>query len=373
MFPFPLYLILDYLDLHDATELRTVCRDMCAGVAAHLWTDPSRVNQIEPWRACFPRATTLYYAGRSKVFFPQRLRVLTVVGSKLFSRSFKRLKRLTDVCLRNCRGVSRVLPCLSKLKTLDLSFSTFDGQALRHLTALESLVIQGCRGVSNADLARLKSLSYLDISETSHLDTALLELPRLRSLCVNAAPDAVQVVAWLVLDTLCACNVYADANWALPHGLKSVCLANTPGPDARLRALVGVEAADLSGTTYDVLTPLDGVRELTLCRASLSGLRDLRGCLKFLDISYAVAHPSSTFGHLSYIGLLRAHGCDWLDADVFEYVKGVYHLEMKCLLQDADVVRDFCVRLNVNVVYTCTCSAAKFRFFEGPVVWVEPC
>ena len=143
--------------------------------------------------------------------------------------------------------------------------------------------------------------------------------------------------------------------------------------DARLRALQGCESVDLSGTDFDVFTPLEGVAELKLHRASLRGLRDLRGTLDVLDISFTKPHPSSTFGHLTRLGLLRAHGCSWLDATVFEYVDRVDELEMTCVHQAAFVMRDFCRRLGVRVVHTCDCSAYKFKFPEGPIVWVERC
>jgi len=366
-------LLLPYLDLLDGTALRAVCRELRDAVTDYVWTDRVPVRAIERWRACFPRATSLFYIGRSKVFFPQRLRILVVFGSKLFSRAFRRLKALTHVTLRSCHGVTAVLPLLSRLKTLDLSYCRFHGDALRELTAVESLVVQGCKGVTNADLAPLTTLRRLDISETYRIDTALLELPNLRHLCVNSAPDSVSVLCWLALDSLCACNIPADIDWALPRGLKRVVLMNSPGPDARLRALHGCESVDLSGTDYDVFTPLEGVAELKLHRASLCGLRDLRGPLPVLDISYTRPHPSSTFGHLTHIGLLRAHGCSWLDAAGFEYVGHVDELEMTCVHQAAFVMRDFCRRLGVRVVHTCDCSAYKFKYPDGPIVRVERC
>jgi hypothetical protein len=364
--------LLPHLDLLDATALRAVCRELRDAVADYMWTDRVPVHHIERWRACFPHATSLFYIGRSKVFYPQRLRILIVFGSKLFSRAFQRLKALTHVTLRSCHGVTAVLPLLSRLKTLDLSYCRFHGDALRELTAVESLVVQGCKGITNADLAPLTTLRRLDISETYRIDTALLELTNLRHLCVNSAPDSVHVLCWLKLDSLCACNI-PDVEWSLPHGLKRVILMNSPGPDARLRALRGCESVDLSDTDFDVLAPLEGVAELKLHRASLRGLRDLRGVLSILDISYAKPHPPSTFCHLTVIGLLRATGCTWLDATVFEYVDRVDELEIFCVYQAAFVMRDFCRRLKVRVVHTCDCSAYKFKFPGGPVVRVDRC
>jgi hypothetical protein len=365
-------LLLAYLDLFDATAIRAVCRELRDAVTDYVWSDRVPVKAIERWRACFPHATSLFYIGRSKVFFPQRLRVLVVFGAKLFKRAFRRLKALTHVTLRSCRGVTAVLPLLSRLKTLDLSYCRFHGDALRELSAVESLIVQGCKGITNADLAPLTTLRKLDISETYRLDTALLELPNLRHLCINSAPDAAAVLCWLTLDSLCACNL-PDGDWALPRGLKRAILMNSPGPDRRLRALQGCESVDLSDTDYDVLAPLEGVAELKLHRASLRGLRDLRGALDVLDISYTTVHPPSTFCHLTRLGLLRAHGCTWLDAAVFEYVDRVDELEMSCVAQPAFVMRDFCRRLDVRVVRTCDCSASKFKYPQGPVVWVDRC
>ena len=142
---FPLHLLLQtnlllsYLNLLDATAARAVCRELRDAVTAYVWSDRVPVRAIERWRACFPHATSLFYIGRSKVFYPQRLRILVVFGSKLFSRAFRRLKALTHVTLRSCRGVTAVLPLLSRLKTLDLSYCRFRGDALRELTAVESL------------------------------------------------------------------------------------------------------------------------------------------------------------------------------------------------------------------------------------------
>jgi len=373
MLPFPLHLLMDCFETWDAVALRLVDRGMLDAVTNHEWNDLSPVRNIAPWRASFPHAKTLAYLGDEQVYFPQRLRILYIQQFKVFSRAFRRMKQLRVISLRACRGVGRALPYFSRLVVVDLSFSRFAGANLCHLRSVTDLTLQGCKQVLNDDLAPLKTITRLDISETDGIDVGLMALPQLRHLRMNGAQQAVNVLCWLTLESLCANNIFAHWDWMLPKGMQVVCLNNVPGHDKRLEALVGACTVDLSDTDFDRLTPLQGVCELALRAASLRGLRDLWGPIRVLDISNTRAHPPSTFGHFTHIHRLVANQCHWLDAESLQYVGSIDALEMKCVLQPAVAMRRLCERLGVRTVYTCACSSYKFKFENGPVVSSHTC
>jgi len=353
---------MQFLDLMEARRLRTLSREFCAAVKAYAWSSDVLVRSIFLWHACFPLATTLRYVG-TPIFVPRHLQILRLDGARLFAGAF-RDTRLKYVTLKGCKNVAAVLPLLSGLRTLDLSFSAFLGPALRHLKRVKQLSVRGCVRLTDDDLAPLTTLESLDISGTD-LDRVLPELPRLKQLRLTHAARALPRLA---LDTLSACGV---ENLELPWGIKKANLAGITGSDDLLCPLIGATHVNLNDTKFDRLSPLQGVQELRLARASLRGLRDLRD-LAHLDMTDTMPHVPATFGNLGHIGTLVASYCDWIHVDTFKYVR-IDTLEMLCVRQSAQTMRLLCERTRVRRVTTCLCSCHKFEFPGGPLLCVISC
>jgi hypothetical protein len=368
---FPPHLLLEYVTLFEAGVLRLVSTEFRDAVAAVPWTSDYPVKRLKLWRACFPRAVSLFYVGKKPAYLPRHLRFVRLDSVSLSTRLFERNK-LEKVSLHGCRNIGYVLPYLSSLKTLDLSYAKFPGKALSHLTAVETLALRNCAWLTDDDLAPLTTLTTLDVSNTFYVDAVFPNLPNLRHLRLDGSTTLLTTLPRLTLETLCACHMVYKLH-DLPWGLKKVCLRNTCGPDDALRPLVGVQEVDLSQTDYDRLAPLQGVRRLICCDgASLRGLRDLRGDIDYLDISETAPHPPSTFG-FDRIGTLILLNCHWVDVDTFKYVQCVDELEMSCVKQCAFTIRTVCKQLRVKRVTTCVCSEHKFKFEGGPVVKTLDC
>jgi hypothetical protein len=364
---FPLHLLLDFIDMFEAGKLRGVCRAFREAVTVYAWTDVVPVRSMKPWRASFGGATTLWYVGKRPVFyFPKQLRVLYLEGVKLVPFKFRRLQ-LTSATLKCCWNIDCVMPYFAKLQSLDLSYSTFSGEALRYLTCVETLVMRDCARLTDDDLRPLKTLTSLDMSGTYQIDRVLLELPKLKNLGMNGCRN-VRSLSRLSIETLCACGLIANELFGLPFGLKKVCLANTHCDDDVLCPLTDAFEVDLCDTNFDRLAPLQGVKILGLARASLRGLRDLRGPLEQLEISDTRPYGPATFGHLTTVGTLTAHLCPWIDTNTFKYLQRVDVLEMACATQSAETMCAICTRLHVRTVHTCYCSVHLFEFPGGPKV-----
>lgn len=364
---YPHHLVLEFVPLLDARALRTTCREFRASVAEQEWTDMTPVRNLKLWRECFPRATFLFYAGRKLLYLSKYITEVHLDGVKIVPSAFRTcvLQRAT---FHGCR-LDLVLPALSYVQKLDLSFSSFEGRLLQHLRVVDTLAVRGCVYLTDDDLLPLQTLTALDISNTYYIDRVLPKLPRLKILSINGCRSEIRSLSRLTLDVLYARHM---SGLVLPSHLKKVCLAFTYGDDDSLTPLAGVEEVDLQNTGYDRLTPLQGVKRLDLSQSITRGLRDLRGTIDHLNISETSPFPPSTLGNLTVIHSLTANYCHWLNTDTLKYVK-VNVLEMLCVRQSKETMQVICKRLGVKRVNTCECSKHKFKFDNGPIIHAIEC
>ena len=142
--------LLDFFDTHQACDLRLVCREFQAAVAAHPWEDRGTVilGSIGAWRACYPRARC---ANMRKLAWGG---VGVVRRAPVVDADFVHLEGLWEVDISGCRAVT------------DAAFV--------HLRGIQKLCIWGCDQVTLTDAAfiHLRGIRVLNMGHCAQLTDA---------------------------------------------------------------------------------------------------------------------------------------------------------------------------------------------------------
>ena len=178
--------LLQFFDTQDACELRLVCREFQAAVAAHPWEDRETVilGSIGAWRACFPRARC------ANVFFDE-------VGegfrhTPLVDADFVHFVGLWELDMSCCRAVTdAAFVHLRGIRVLDMSYCsqpTITDAGLAHLVGIQKLCIEGCRQatLTDAALAPLRGIRVLNMGLCPQLtDAAFAHLKGIHTLIME--------------------------------------------------------------------------------------------------------------------------------------------------------------------------------------------
>ena len=170
--------LLEFFDTRQACDLRLVCREFLAAVAAHPWEDRDTVilGSIGAWRACFPRARCASVDG-----WLRRTPVVDVY--------FVHFEGLWELDMRWCKGVTdAAFLHLRGIRVLDMTLcgqTTITDAGLAHLVGIQKLSIMGCSQatLTDAAFAPLRGLRVLNMSECPQFtDAAFMHLKGIHTL-----------------------------------------------------------------------------------------------------------------------------------------------------------------------------------------------
>ena len=192
--------LLDFFATPEACELRLVCREFQAAVAAHPWEDRKTVilGSIGAWRACFPRARCANV--RMLPLFWHTHRTAPLVDADfvhfegLWELNMSFCKDVTDAALAHLRGI-RVLNMSGCLQL------TLTDAGLAHLAGISRLSIAHCSqaSITNAAFAALRGIRVLNMSGCPQFtDAAFAHLQGIHSLIMDGCTQLTITDAALV-------------------------------------------------------------------------------------------------------------------------------------------------------------------------------
>ena len=170
--------LLEFFDTRQACDLRLVCREFLAAVAAHPWEDRDTVilGSIGAWRACFPRARCASVDG-----WLRRTPVVDVY--------FVHFEGLWELDMRWCKGVTDAafvhLRGIRVLNMWECNQPTITDAAFAHLVGIQKLCMWCCDQASLTDAAfiHLRGIRVLNMGHCNQLtDAAFYHLKGIHTL-----------------------------------------------------------------------------------------------------------------------------------------------------------------------------------------------
>ena len=296
-------LVLPYLTLGDAAQLRRVCWRLRAAVAAHRWDDRSTaVYDLSSWRRAFPRATACRLGrcvvAQSDLLCLRQLRWVVFEAGVEPSPGALRDVPSTMHVFSAARGLDlwrchslhfsdRELRQLSHVRQLMINAVGVSDAGLVALSTVEELrmVTSGMSRITDRGLTSLRHIVQLDLMGAHVLDmgactrAGFIQLaPTLRRLRLQSIPNLHlddSVFSALKLESLfldeCPLVTLSDAGLAALASLRELHLIYMPGfscTDWGISQLAGIEVLQIYGCGDAVITD-DGV-------AALSGIHTLQ-------------------------------------------------------------------------------------------------
>ena len=239
--------------------LRATCKEACAAVTAHAWTDihtvvPSR--GLATWRRCFPN-------------------VRSAAAEIVRDKDFKHLKGL---------------------QVLWAQHGTFSGAGLVHLHGIKELWMHGSRGFEGRHLVHLRGIHTLDISSSNVTDADLKHLSGIHTLrmwkCVDITGEGFVHLGGIHTLLMSECSSVTDDALVHLRGIKELDISET----------------NLTGAGFRFLHGIQGLNMSQCMEIEDDALRHLAG-IQYLDISYCDGITGAGFVHLSGLGELQIWAC----------------------------------------------------------------
>lgn len=299
-------LVLPYLTLGDAAQLRRVCWRLRAAVAAHRWDDRSTaVYDLSSWRRAFPR-TTACRLGRCMLaqIDLQSLRQLRWIvfeeGVELLPGALRDMpmhifSAAHCLDLWRCHGLNftdRDLRQLPHVRQLLINAVGVSDAGIVALSTVEELrmVTSGISQITDRGLTSLRHIVQLDLMGAHLLDmgactrAGFIQLaPTLRRLRLQSIPNLHlddSVFSALELESLfldeCPLVTLSDAGLAALASIRELHLIYMPGlscTDWGVSQLAGIEVLQIYGCggafiTDDGVAALSGISILQLSNAA---------------------------------------------------------------------------------------------------------
>jgi hypothetical protein len=274
------HLVLPYMCLKDASEMRLVSWSFHRAATEYAWDDrTTRVQgSLTRWRACFPRAVSVCALSNYTIQLAD-LRCLRGVERFVDLSGCPCLSNdtLSDSALAMVRARTALLPGLSSPHLTDAAFASWAG-------VVREVDLSGCQCVQFTDAV------FVPLRGVTHLDLSDAVFPLVTA-------NALRPLAGGHLHTvsLSRCTWLVDASMKWLQGVHTLDISHTPGlTDVGLAHVAGVIHLDMTGNTQftDVgLAHLSGVKKLLMngCHqiqitdvglASLAGIQELHmvGC-----------------------------------------------------------------------------------------------
>ncbi len=230
--------LLQLFDTRQACELRLVCREFQAAVAAYPWEDRDTVilGSIAAWRACFPRARCA-----NVCMMPRQggvVRRMPVVDA-----DFVHFAGLWELNISRCWAVT------------DAAFV--------HLRGIRVLNMSWCRAVTDAAFVHLRGIRVLDMggcNQPTITDAALAQLVGIQMLmfsCVTITDAAFIHLRGIRVLNVCSSRQLTDAAFAHLQGIHTLFMdgCNTPAiTDAAFAHLRGIHSLGMEGCRQAIIT-----------------------------------------------------------------------------------------------------------------------
>ena len=297
-------LVLPYLTLGDAAQLRRVCRRLRTAVAAHRWDDRSTiVYDLGSWRRAFPRATVCRL-GRCTVTQHDLLSLRQVrwiifeAGVEPSPGALRDLPRTMHIfsaarCLDlwQCHSLyftDRELQQLSHVRQLMINADSVSDAGVIALSSVVELrmLTSGVSRITDRGLTSLRHIVQLDLMGAHVLDMGACTragfiwlAPTLRRLRLQSIPNLHlddSVFSALELESLfldeCPLVTLSDVGLAALASIQVLHLIYMPGfscTDWGISQLAGIEVLQIYGggdvdITDDGVAALSGIRILQL-------------------------------------------------------------------------------------------------------------
>lgn len=294
-------LVLPFISMQDATQLRGVCRRLLAAVADHQWDDrETLVNHLAFWRLSFPRAVSCA-VGKVKISHQNlatlcglrwitfganvQLGTLALCAVRASMHVFSAARRLDLWQCRSLELTDSEMQRLPHVRELlgNITYGTDAGIAALERVELLHLIAQGPTRFSDAGLTSLRHIVQLDLMGIQDMGACtragFIQLaPTLRRLRLQSIANLHlddSVFGALSLESLlldeCPLVTLGDAGLAALAPIRELHLIYMPGvscTDWGIAQLAGIEVLQIYGCS-DAVVSDDGV-------AALSGIRVLQ-------------------------------------------------------------------------------------------------
>ena len=144
--------LLSFLTTREAANLRAVCTEARAAVAAQPWADHGTHirSRLEAWRACFPRARAATLHGRMHG-------CITDAGfvhlRGIHTLDMNGCDQITDAAFEHLRGIHTLEMC---------GCSGITDAAFEHLRGIHTLYMSDCKQITDAAFVHLRGIHTLN-------------------------------------------------------------------------------------------------------------------------------------------------------------------------------------------------------------------